>query len=204
MRAEGSDTRCAGLRHWAPEHPAWVATVTNSVAIGIAIKSPDSGYKSGASLSFTSPQYPPRRVIAIAQQVNGKVERISVTIGGLGYATPPPFLVVGPDGAGAKALATVTGDVVTGITVTDAGSGYSSRTEVRIASPPSHPRREADFSKIPVHLSVVQGRKCELETTRDLRTWKPVGTPSIAEDEQLDEEFNLGSAGRFFWVTPVP
>jgi hypothetical protein len=55
---------------------------------------------------------------------NGAVESISVVDGGEDYVTAPSVVIVG-DGEGATATATVSDGVVTGVTVTNGGSGYS-------------------------------------------------------------------------------
>ena len=59
-----------------------------------------------------------------AAAVNGGLHRIRVLTGGTGYTSAPSVSIVG-DGTGAVATATVAGGVVTGITVTNPGTGYS-------------------------------------------------------------------------------
>ena len=56
--------------------------------------------------------------------VNGELDSITVTAGGSGY-TSAPTVLIGGDGTGATATATLSGDAVDSITVTAAGSGYS-------------------------------------------------------------------------------
>ena len=56
--------------------------------------------------------------------INGEVDSLTVTAGGTGYTAAPEVTIAG-DGTGATASATLTSGVVTGITVTNAGSGYS-------------------------------------------------------------------------------
>ncbi len=83
-------------------------------------------------------------VMAASANVLAGVRTISVTSGGSGYvnqfSTPPvngagTFVdIVGGGGTGATAFATVAGGVVTGITVTNAGSGYTSMPTIHISS----------------------------------------------------------------------
>jgi hypothetical protein len=57
--------------------------------------------------------------------------------GGLGYVTSPAVSIVGGGGTGATAVAQITGGVVTGITITDAGFGYTNTPTIHIAPPPA-------------------------------------------------------------------
>jgi hypothetical protein len=67
-----------------------------------------------------------------AAAVNGSINVIKVTSGGAGYATAPAVTITG-DGSGATANATIVANVVTAITVTNAGTGYT-RATVAFAS----------------------------------------------------------------------
>ena len=73
---------------------------------------------------FATPDQPGYPAVAVAYCVDGLVTTITVLDGGSGYLAPPRIDIVG-NGAGATAVATVsnTGQV-TGITVTNPGSGY--------------------------------------------------------------------------------
>ena len=73
---------------------------------------------------FASPDQPGYPAVAVAYCVDGLVTTITVLDGGSGYLAPPRIDIVG-NGAGATAVATIsnTGQV-TGITVTNPGSGY--------------------------------------------------------------------------------
>jgi hypothetical protein len=68
--------------------------------------------------------------------IDGAIHRIKVTDGGTGYSSgSPPAVTITGDGSGATATATVNSSgVVTGITVTNIGSGYAQAT-VSIAAP---------------------------------------------------------------------
>lgn len=65
---------------------------------------------------------------------------VNVGSGGSGYTTPPLVTIAPPDDPGgvqATATATIDGGVVTGITITEAGSGYfNNPVQVTIAPPP--------------------------------------------------------------------
>ena len=59
--------------------------------------------------------------------IDGAIHRIKLTSAGVGYTSAPTVTITG-DGTGAAATATVSGGVVTGITMTNVGSGYSRAT----------------------------------------------------------------------------
>ena len=61
---------------------------------------------------------------------SGVVGSVVVTTGGVGYVAAPVVSFVGGGGSGATAIATLTGDAVTGITVTNGGTGYTSAPTV--------------------------------------------------------------------------
>ena len=55
----------------------------------------------------------------------GQLSAIVVDNGGSGYGNPPTVTIDGGGGTGATAVATVANGVVTGITITDKGFGYT-------------------------------------------------------------------------------
>ncbi len=57
---------------------------------------------------------------------------VGVTAGGTGYSATPAVVFTGGGGTGAAATATVTGGVITGVTVTNPGKGYTSAPTVSI------------------------------------------------------------------------
>ncbi len=78
-----------------------------------------------SKLGFT-----PRVLIAPGfthERISGGVTGIAITAGGTGYTTAPAVTING-DGEGAIATATVVGGVVTSITVTNPGEGYTAAT----------------------------------------------------------------------------
>lgn len=56
--------------------------------------------------------------------IDGAIHRIKLVNAGAGYTTAPNVVITG-DGTGAAAIAVVSGGVVTGITMTTVGSGYT-------------------------------------------------------------------------------
>lgn len=68
----------------------------------------------------------------ITNPSTGTVHMVSLGSGGTGYAIAPAISFIGGGGSGAAAIATVTGGVITSITVTNPGSGYTSEPTVVI------------------------------------------------------------------------
>jgi hypothetical protein len=128
----------------------------------------------------------------------------TVIDGGFGYSEPPNVLLLGGGGTGATATAVVQNGIVTGITLVQSGTGYTSAPTVKIASPPFTPSVGIRVSKVLVDLKVVQGRKYQLESSTDLQTWAPAGTPFVALDEVLEQEFDASRTGTYFRVQQVP
>lgn len=58
--------------------------------------------------------------------VDGSIDYIKVTAGGVGYAVAN--VVIDGDGTGAAATAVITGGIITGINITNRGSGYTKAT----------------------------------------------------------------------------
>ena len=79
----------------------------------------------------------PAQAFATPQVVNGFVVGATVIVGGSGYVTSPAVNIYGDVGSNATAVASVSGGVVTNISITDAGIGYTNFVEVRIAPPPA-------------------------------------------------------------------
>ncbi len=181
-----------------------VATVTEGRVTGITIKTPGSGYTAMPSIVIAPPPFPPRRAQGASQVVNGFVVGATVSDAGFGYDSPPVVTLIGGGGSGASATATVANGVVTGIVITQPGSGYTSAPTLRIASPPFSPKLGISVSRVKVALDVVLGRKYQLESSSDLTAWKPTGPAFIAEDEQLEQEFEVATTGRYFRIQQVP
>ena len=180
------------------------ATQFNGVVTSITITNPGIGYTSAPTITIAPPPFPPRKATSTAQIVNGFVVGTKITDGGFGYETPPAVLIVGGSGSGATAVATVVNGVVNAITITNPGTGYTSAPLVRIASPPFAPKLGIETSKVYVRMSVVLGRKYQLEASTDLNTWTTTGPAFIAQDEELAQEFDVNQVGRYFRINQVP
>ena len=70
--------------------------------------------------------------------IDGAIHRIKLTNGGAGYSVAPTVTITG-DGTGATATATISGGVVTGITMNTVGSGYSKALVTLSGGTPSSP-----------------------------------------------------------------
>jgi hypothetical protein len=81
------------------------------------------------ALKFLTNEYIPVRTdgTVSAAAVDGAIESIIVTAGGTGYGSAPGVTING-DGTGATATAVIAGGIVTGVTITNAGSGYTFAT----------------------------------------------------------------------------
>ena len=180
------------------------ATQFNGVVTSITIINPGSGYTSTPNVTIAPPPFPPKKATAASQVVNGFVVGTKITDGGFGYDSPPAVLFVGGGGSGATAVATVANGVVTAITITNPGSGYASEPIVRFGSPAFAPKLGIETSKVYVRMSVVLGRKYQLEASTDLNTWTTTGPAFIAQDEELAQEFDVNQVGRYFRINQVP
>jgi hypothetical protein len=68
--------------------------------------------------------------------IDGAIHRIKLVNAGAGYTSAPNVVITG-DGTGAAAIAVVSGGVVTGITMTTVGSGYTRSTVTLSGGSPS-------------------------------------------------------------------
>ena len=176
----------------------------NGVVTSITITNPGSGYTSTPTITIAPPPFPPKKATATSQVVNGFVVGTTITDAGFGYDAPPSVLLVGGGGTGATATATVQNGVVTAITITNPGTGYTSAPLVRIASPPFTPKLAIEVSKVNVRLSVVLGRKYQIESSSDLTNWKPASAVFVAQDEELVQEFDVNTTGNYYRINQVP
>ena len=80
----------------------------------------------------------PAQAFATAQVINGFVVGVALTSGGSGYVTNPAVTFIGGHGSNATAVAYISGaGVVTNITITSTGFGYSDPTAVVVDPPPA-------------------------------------------------------------------
>jgi len=185
-----------------------IASVENGTVTKITIQNPGSGYTSVPTITIAPP--PPRKAEATSEVVNGFVVGAKVTSGGFGYDTAPTVLLVGGGGVGATASAKVADGFLVEVTITNPGSGYTSTPLIRIASPISPPTPLLSAGKLlaapalAVRMQVILGRKYQMESTKDMVTWTPTGPAFIAEDEELEQEFEIDAVGRYFRINQVP
>jgi hypothetical protein len=145
-----------------------------------------------------------RKASAKSETLDGLLNGVIITEKGYGYLIPPAVIIQGGGGVGATAIASVSNGQVTGFVITNPGSGYTSDPIVQIASPPFAPKLGVQFSKVLVQMSVVLGRKYQLESSTDLNTWTNTGPAFIAQDEDLVQEFDVNQVGRYFRINQVP
>jgi autotransporter-associated beta strand protein len=68
--------------------------------------------------------------LALSTPLSGSAGLTSVTSPGSGYTSAPTVTITGGGGTGATATATVVGGVVTGVTITNAGTRVSRRSHL--------------------------------------------------------------------------
>jgi hypothetical protein len=180
------------------------ANQINGIVTSISITNPGSGYTSAPIITIEPPPFPPRKATSTAQVVNGFVVGTKITDGGFGYDSPPAILLVGGGGSGATAVATVENGTVTAINITNPGSGYTSAPHIRVASPPFTPKLSIDVTRVRVRLEVVLGRKYQIESSADLQVWTKAGDAFVAQDEILQQDFDVDISGRYFRINQVP
>ena len=110
------------------------ASTVKPTATGTSVFTLSDNYKwkflfqisSSDQTKFLDTQHIPVRTLTTSPygDVNGEVDSITVTDGGSGYTATPTVTISG-DGTGATATATISAGAVTGISVTNKGSGYS-------------------------------------------------------------------------------
>ena len=110
--------KCGGVWMWGT-----IATVTDTTHITWAIAAPV-----GAQLPYTA--------TATSSISGGSVFNVSLTDGGSGYGVKPPSVSFsGGGGSGAIAYASLTNGVVTSITISVTGTGYTSAPTVTLTAP---------------------------------------------------------------------
>jgi hypothetical protein len=129
-----------------------------------------------------------------------------VTSSGSGYGSNVVVSIVGGGGADATAIATVSGGAVTGLTITDAGIGYTNTPSIIIAPPPVNALWPVVTRAMELDLSsLAPYDNYQLEFTPVLGgSWTNLGslfTPTVATSTQYVSV--SGNAG-FFRVRYVP
>jgi hypothetical protein len=116
----------------------------NLVSIGsvgtIGITNPGSGYTTAPTVTISAPNNTngvQATAVSTITQGSGGIARIDVTAGGTGYTAVPGVSIGAPDQTGgiqAEAFATISSGVVVAVTVSNAGSGYTTAPTVTFSS----------------------------------------------------------------------
>jgi autotransporter-associated beta strand protein len=105
------------------------ASLDGGLISSVNVTSGGSGYSSPPTVSFSGGGGSG----AAAEALLGLTDAsITVDNGGSGYDLPPYVIITGGGGSGATAVAILTGDVVTSITVTSPGWGYTSAPTITL------------------------------------------------------------------------
>lgn len=145
----------------------------------------------------------PRPARATAVLFGGVIKEIILEDSGYGYTYSPKVVFDSPTGQSAVASAIVNGGVVTGFVMPNRGSGYVQPPIIKIASPPFDPILSIAVSKVSVTLNVVLGLKYQLETSTDLQIWEKVGQEFVAKEEEIIQEFDVNTVGKYFKVVEI-
>ncbi len=138
--------------------------------------------------------------------IDGNIEVIKVTNGGVGYQNAPEIVITG-NGVGATAVATIEDGIVTKIQVTDAGSGYTyAKVEIigdctqqatahAIMSPNgghgSDPANELFGRHVMLGATLNGSEDEQIPVTNDFRIITIVRDPTFTGDPEYTEDFNI-------------
>ena len=106
-----------------------LATPAVQTVTGLSLLNPGRSYQSAPTLIFEGGGGQGAQGSAKIDQ-NGRVTSISLSDPGEFYQEAPYILLTGGGGTGAKAVATIDQGLITGITVTEEGQGYTSAPNV--------------------------------------------------------------------------
>lgn len=185
------------------------AIMSGSSLIDIRIDDPGQGY-SQAPMVVVSP--PPREALpatVAAQVVNGFIVGFTVVNGGRGYDQSPIVSIIDTLGAGAVAFATVSHGSVTAVTVAKTGSGYSLSPTVNVILPTTPPRqltvqRTASPGRIEISANVTPGNGYLWIRSADLRQWRSVDSPFVANSELVTLQLPGTNRCDLFQLVPRP
>lgn len=110
----------------------------------------------------------------------------------------------GGGGSGATAIASMTAGIVTEVVITSAGSGYTSIPRILIESPPFVPTVSLAVSKVKVTQQVRVNHNYVLDGSQVLVTWTATGLAFTAESESIVSEFDVVEVGQFYRLREVP
>ncbi len=193
-----------------------VATMSNSIVTDIAITNPGHGYTNAPTVVIAPPPFPPRQATANVQLANGFIVGAPLTDGGFGYSAPPRVRFIGGRGSLAAASSAIDSNgVVTGITVTNPGSGYNTNVQV-VIDPPFIPNPTMTVAAInygslvtPIiqldfgHLAPYNNYQIEFSPVA-AGTWTNVGTYFIPTATTSTQFINATGKVGFFRVKYVP
>ena len=143
--------------------------------------------------------------IASAEAIlfNGFVVGATITDSGCGYTNVPTVSIVGGGGSNATATATMTNGRVTSINIMNPGCCYTTAPQIIIDAPPFPVVLSIRVSKVAVTAHVLIGRQYFLEGSQNLTNWNAVTPPFVAQTEDMDFEFAVGSY-QFFRAVEIP
>jgi hypothetical protein len=194
-------TNAPGLVNWIPFNETTGNTFQDIVG-GLTGTYYNIDFVSGPVLSCI-----PHRATATAQVVNGFIVGITITDPGCGYTNTSPPAVIFRDstGTGATATAIVNNDgTIERIQIDTNGRDYTDSVRILIAPPPFLPTLTIGVSRVNVTMSVVLGRRYQLESSANLATWSPEGDPFVAQDDTVTQEFVVQDTRRYFRINEVP
>ena len=145
----------------------------------------------------------PYRATAEVVIYNGSVISFTVTDPGWGYEWTPKIRVKDENGSGAEAHCVMENGMVVGIEIDEPGSGYSENAYVKVGSPYKYNSLSIQVSEVLITMFVNLGEKYQLECTEDHITWKKVGEPFIAEDEEVQIRLEVVDHNYYFRVHEV-
>ena len=147
---------------------------------------------------------PPRRAKATGVVVNGFVVEVNITDGGTGYTNAPNVTIEGGGGTGATAFSTIVNGSVDRVFILNSGSGFTSVPTIMIEPPYAPPSLSISVATVAVKMTVVEGRKYQLESSRDFQAWQAVGAVFVAQTGELTRIFDVQETGQFFRLRDVP
>lgn len=148
----------------------------------------------------------PAQAYATVQVFNGFVVGAAVTSGGSGYGSNVVVSIVGGGGSGASASATVSGGVVTKVTITAAGIGYTNTPSIILAPPPVNAVWPMVNQAIELALGDLSPYdKYQLEFTPDIgAAWSNLGGTFTPTSGTSTQNINVSGNAGFFRVKYLP
>jgi hypothetical protein len=106
------------------------ATIAGGVVTGLTVTYAGFGYTSPPTVTFSSGAAVASATMEELVPSESKLMGFTLASGGNGYTSVPTVTLSGGGGSGAAATATVSGGVVTALTITNVGTGYTSAPTV--------------------------------------------------------------------------